>query len=326
MAVVPNLYVPNQYLSNFSVRQARDNTQFRAAASIPSINVQNQSGIYRVFDSEALQKVRVRPVASGTQTAAGEFGYGEGTYHAQIYGLHVDLDPISYHNAAQSGIQLERDSTDYLTTQMLIERELRFYQTFMSAGVWGEDMAGGTDFVQFDDAASDPITIIQNAALRAQLRSGGFMPNTLFVGRRVFNALLNHPDVIDRLRYTGTAASPAIANEQTLAALFGLSNIVVFDTIVGDESGDPTALGDNTMLLVYVNGSAGPNSVTAMARFNWVGPNNYWSLGGSIIRMDHPLLDGTVRLEIKYSDSMQVVAPTLGVFFSDVLSTDGAPA
>lgn len=326
MAVVPNLRHPDQYLTNFSFMMARDNTQFRAARSLPSINVQNQSGIYRTFESDALREVRVRPYASGTQTSAGKFDYGEGQYNAKLYGLHVDLDPISMHNAATTSIALEQDSVRYLTTQMMLERENRFYDTFMTTGQWTTDKQGvassptGDQFIQFDDANSDPVAIIQDAMLQSQLLTGYQQPNTLYMGRRIFNVLLRHPDILDRIRYRG-GDSPAVANEQTLAAVFGLESIVVFDTIVRSASGDNEALGDNTMLLAYIESTAGPQSPTAMARFNWVGPNNYLSLGGSVIRMDHPLLDGTVRLEIKYADDMRIIAPDMGTFFYDVLSS-----
>jgi hypothetical protein len=130
MAVIPNLRSPDQYLTNFSFTMARDSSQFKAANTLPSVNVQNQSGIYRTFSSDALREVRVRPYASGTQTSAGKFEYGEGQYNARLYGLHVDLDPITMHNAASTTINIERDTTSYLTTQMLLERENRFYNTF----------------------------------------------------------------------------------------------------------------------------------------------------------------------------------------------------
>jgi len=326
MAVVPNLRAPDTYLTNFSFKMARDNSQFRAANSLPSIQVQNQSGLYRTFGADALREVRVRPYASGTQTSAGKFDYGEGNYNAKLYGLHVDLDPITLHNAATSSIAIERDGATYLTTQMLLERENRFYSTFMTAGVWGIDKTGSVDgaganeFIFFDDPTSDPVGVTQDTMLQIQLSSGGFMPNTLYLGRRVFNALLRHPDILDRIRYRG-GDSPAVANEQTLAAVFGLSSIVVFDTVVRGADGENEMLGDNTMLLAYLQSNAGTQSPTAMARFNWVGPNNYLSLGGSIIKMDHPLLDGTIRLEIKYADDMRIVAPSLGAFFTNVLSS-----
>lgn len=323
MPSISNLRAPDKYLTNFSLKIAQDQRQFKAANSLPKINVEQQSGIYRIYDSENLRKVQVRPLASGTQTTAGDFDYGRGNYYAELRGLHVDLDPVLRANATD--IDLEKDATQHLTTQMMLERENRFYDTYMVSGAWDRDMSGvasaptADQFVHFDDASSDPVTVIQDAMLSQQIASGGFLPNTGFMGRRVFNELLRHPDVLDRIRYRG-GDTPAIANEQSLAAIFGLDRIVVLETVVGGDTGN-RMLGDNQILLAYVNGSAGQRSVTAMAAFNWVGLGRYMTLGNSIVKFDHPLLDGVTRLEIKYADQFAVVAPSLGTLLSGVLSS-----
>lgn len=323
MPSIANLRAPDRYLTNFSLKLAQDQRQFKAANSLPRINVEQQSGIYRIYDSENLRKVQVRPLASGTQTTAGDFEYGRGNYFAELRGLHLDLDPVLRANATD--IDLERDATQHLTTQMMLERENRFYDTFMVASAWARDMTGvaatptSDQFVHFDDAGSDPVSVIQDAMLAQQISSGGFLPNTAYLGRRVFNALLRHPDVLDRIRYRG-GDTPAVANEQSLAAIFGLDNIVVLETVVGGDT-ENRMLGDNQILLAYVNGSAGQSSVTAMASFNWVGLGRYMTLGNSIVKFDHPLLDGVTRLEIKYADQFSVVAPSLGTLMSGVLSS-----
>lgn len=324
MPTISNLRAPDQYLTNFSLKVAQDQTQFKAANMLPRINVEQQSGIYRIYDSENLRKPQARPVASGTQTTAGSFDYQRGNYYAELRGLHLDLDPILRANATD--IDLERDATRHLTTQMMLERENRFYSTFMTAGEWGRDMTGvaatpGTDeFVYFDDASSDPVGVIQDAMLRQQIASGGFLPNTAFMSRRVYNTLLRHPDVLDRIVYS-SSNSPAVANDQALAAIFGLRQIVVLETVVTGADGESQFLGDNQILVAYLDGSAGPQSVTAMAMFNWVGLGRYLQLGNSVTRMDHPLLQGTIRLESLWADHMAIVAPSLGTLMSGVLST-----
>lgn len=323
MASIANLRAPNKYLTNFSLKVAQDQRQFKAANAIPKVNVELQSGIYRTYDAENLRKVQVRPVASGTQTSAGQFDYGRGQYHAELRGLHLDLDPVLRANATD--IDLERDAVRHLTTQMMLERENRFHDTFMVQGAWGRDLTGtasnaGTDeFIHFDDASADIVGTIQDAMLSQQISSGGFAPNTLFVARRVFNAMLRNPDILDRIN-RGQTSGPAVANEQSLAAVFGLQNVVVLEAIASDEDGEPTMLGDNQILLAYLESNAGMQSVTAMVDFNWVGLGRYLKLGSAITKMDHPLLQGTIRLETMSADHMAVVAPVLGTLLSDVLT------
>lgn len=323
MPSIANLRAPDKYLTNFSLKVAQDQRQFKAAASLPKVNVELQSGIYRTYDAENMRKVQVRPVASGTQTTAGQFEYGQGQYYAQLRGLHLDLDPILRANATD--VDVERDAVRHLTTQMMLEKENRFYDTFMTSGAWGTDLTGttatpGTDeFIHFDDAAADIVGTIQDAMLNQQIINGGFAPNTMHVARRVFNAMLRNPDILDRIN-RGQTSGPAVANEDSLAAIFGLSRVVVLEAVVSDDAGDPTMLGDNQILLSYIEGNAGLQSVTAMVDFNWVGLGRYLNLGMAVTKMDHPLLQGTTRLESMSADHMAIVAPSLGTLLSDVLT------
>ena len=316
MPSISNLRAPDKYLTNFSLQVAQDINAFNVLDVIPTINVEQQSGLYRIFEAETLRKVQVRPVASGAQTTAGDFGYGKGQYNCQLRGLHVDIDPALRVNATD--INIERDTTSFLVSQMALEKTTRFVDTFFADGVWGETLKGGTGFKQFDDTTSDPIRVITDAMFRQQLASG-FKPNTMWISRRVFNDLLQHPEIVDRIN-RGQTSGPAIANAETLAAIFGLNKVIVIEAIVKDENDNNAMIGDNKILLAYVNANAGTQSATAMAHINWVGLGRYMTLGQSIIKMNHPLVDGVTRLEIKYADHLVVTAPSLGVLLTDVMS------
>lgn len=320
MPSISNLRAPDKYLTNFSLSVGQNLAAFQTVKSIPTIPVQLQSGIYRIFEADALRDIKVAPVAPGTQTVAGDFGYGKGQYHAELRGLHVDLDPVTRSNATD--ISLEKDATNYLTTQMLLEQERRFSETFLTTGVWSRDLVGGAQgrdgFLQFDDAKSKPIQVLRDAMLSSQLESG-YAPNKMWISRRVFNTLLEHPDVIDRIN-RGQTTGPAIANSTALAAILNLDQVIVLDAITKSADGKNTRLGDNTILLAYSDTTAGPNSVTSMAQFSWVGLNQYLTQGNAVIKMNHPLLDGTIRLENKYADHMVVVSKSLGVLMTNVLA------
>ena len=316
MPSINGLRAPDKFLTNFSLTVAQDQSAFSVLDVIPTINVEQQQGLYRIFDSETLRKVQVRPVASGAQTTAGDFSYGQGQYNCQMRGLHVDIDPALRVNATD--INIEKDTTTFLTSQMAVEKTKRFVDTFFAEGVWGTTKKGGTDFKAFDDASSDPVRVIQDSILQVQIASG-FKPNTMWIAREAFNNLLLHPEIIDRIN-RGQTTGPAIANEQTLAAIFSLNKVIVIDAIVSDAEGKNAMLGKNKILLAYVNSNAGTQSATAMAHINWVGIGRYLTAGQSILKMNHPLVDGVVRLEIKYADHLVVTAPTLGVLLTDVMS------
>ena len=58
----------------------------------------------------------------------------------------------------------------------------------------------------WSDAASTPIEDIR-LVKRSILESTGFMPNTLVLGRPVFDALLDHSDIVGRLDRGQTSGS-----------------------------------------------------------------------------------------------------------------------
>jgi hypothetical protein len=138
------------------------------------------------------------------------------------------------------------------------------------------------------------------------------------MSRVVFDTLVEHPDMVDRIN-RGQTTGPAIANEQTLAAIFGLDRIVVLEALV-EESGAKAMLGGKGILLAHIDGNAGIEGVTSMARFEWVGLNQQMTIGQSILRYEVPLVDGGTRLEIKQAFDYRIVAPDLGVFLADAIA------
>ena len=60
--------------------------------------------------------------------------------------------------------------------------------------------------------------------------SGRRTPNKLALGIEAYNALRNHGDIIERVKYMGSTANPAIVNTNVLAQLFGLDEVVVLES------------------------------------------------------------------------------------------------
>ncbi len=92
--------------------------------------------------------------------------------------------------------------------------------------VSGGTAAGGSQFIKFSDANSDPIKFFD--ARKRQIRlSGRRTPNKLTLGYDTFLALKEHPDLLERVKYTGSTANPAQVNEKVLAELFGVDEVKV---------------------------------------------------------------------------------------------------
>lgn len=310
---------PDRYLTNFSLEIAQSNDVFKAANILPSVNVQRSTDIYRIYNAESLRKLKMKPLASGTPTAAGDLDFTEGTYHTKTFGLHVDYDAETKANAS-NGLELGRMATEYLTTQAMMHQEKQWYEAMFVAGKWATDKVGGTDFDKFSDAASDPIGTIKSSITQQQILNGGIRPNTLVLNRSVMDVIEEHPDIIDRIN-RGQTSGPAIANEQAIAALFGLSRVVVLEAVMADEAtGENEFMAGNNMLLMYLNGNAGLRSITAAVRFEWSRLGEFMTTGQVVRVFDlDPVIEGTTRYEIKTNFDYRIIAPSLGTFFQDVI-------
>lgn len=313
----------DKYLTNFSLDLLQSESVFKAHDIASNVPVQQQSNFYRIYDQGAFVKPQMKPLADGAQTAAMDYDFTEGTYAAKVWGVHKDTGPMAYANA-DSDLNLDKRTTAALLRQGLLHQEVEWHKAFFGTGKWTTDKQGvaatpgAGQFLQFSDAASDPIGTIKSAITQNQILSGGFRANTAVMSRQVFDVLVEHPDLVDRIN-RGQTTGPAVANEQTLAAIFGLGRIVVLDAVV-DEAGANAMLGGKGILLAYIDGNAGIEGVTSMARFEWVGLNSEMTVGQSIIRMELPLVDGGTRLEIKQAFDYRIVAPDLGVFLADAIA------
>lgn len=313
----------NKYLTNFSQELMQDESVFKAHRIMPTVPVQNQADFYRIYDQGAFLKPQMKPLADGTQTAAMDYDYSEGTYAIKVWGLHKDTGPMAYANA-DADLNLNRRTVSALTRQGLLHQELQWHEAFFGTGKWSTEKTGTADgsgsdeFVQFNDDSADPIGVIKSAITQQQILSGGFRPNQLIMTRVVFDTLTEHPDIIDKIN-RGQTTGPAIANEQALAAVFGLDEVVVLDAVV-DTTGNNEIVGGKGMLLMYNDGSAGLESVTAGVRFEWTRLSQFITIGNAIYEYDHPLAEGTKRHEIKQAFDYRITAPDLGTYFADAIA------
>ena len=313
----------DKYLTNFSVELMQSEAVFKAHRILPNVPVRQRSDFFRIYDQGAFLKPQMKPLADGSQTAAMDYSFSEGTYAINTWGLHKDTGPMAYANA-DDDLNLDRRTVAALTRQGLLHQEVEWFNTFFGTGKWSTDLTGvaaspsAGEFLQFNDASSDPIGTVKSAITQQQILSGGFRPNVLVMPREVFDVITEHPDIVDKLN-RGQTTGAAIANEEALARIFGLEEVVVLDAVV-NQTGSNEILGGKGMLLMYRDNGAGLEAPTAAVRFEWTRLSEFMTVGNAIFRYEHPLAEGTVRHEIKQAFDYKITAPDLGTFFDAVIA------
>ena len=224
----------NVPLTNVSVAYMQDKAQFIADKVFPRVPVQKQSDLYWKYSKSDWRRTDAQKRAPGTETAGVGWKIDTGQYFAEVWGVHKDIDDQIRANA-DSNWRLDSDATTFVTNQLLLRRDLDWNDKFFKAGQWGTDLTGKTgtigagEFLQWSDPASDPI--VQFADLQTNfVEQSGRKANTLVLGARAITQLKNHPDIIDRIKYT----QRGVVTTDLLASLFDVERILVSYATVTD--------------------------------------------------------------------------------------------
>jgi hypothetical protein len=315
-------------LTNISVAFHQQQSAFVADRVFQNVPVQKQADRYYTYDRGSFNRDEMAERAPGTESAGGSYDLDNTpTYFARTYAYHKDVpDPLRAN--ADSPVNPDRDATHFVSNKGLIKKERIFAANFFTTGVWTTNLTGvdtgvGTgEFLQWNDASSNPIEDIRSAATDMGELTG-FRPNVLTLGRRVFDKLVDHPDLVDRIKYGQTPGQPAIVNMQALAALLGVDEVLVMDAIYNSAKQGATAthyfIGGKHALLSYRPPAPGLMTPAAGYTFSWTGFLGANAWGGRIkkFRMEHLESD---RIENQYSFDMKQISADLGVFFASAVA------
>jgi len=327
----------NAPLTNLSIAYLQSANNFVASRVFPNIPVAKQSDAYFIYDRGEFNRDEMKERLPGTESAGGSYDIGNETYYARTRALHKDI-PDQVRSNADSPIQLDREATEYVTHKGLINRESLWASNFFIPGdpgdVWTFVLDGATarspnvdptngtsnNIVYWNDAASTPIEDIRTMK-RYVLESTGFRPNILTFGRVTYDTVIDHPDIVGRMD-RGQTTGPAIANQEALAALFEVDEILIMDGIKNTTAEGQTAshefIGGKHALLSYRPITPGLLTPSAGYTFSWTG---YLGAGSDGMRIKRFRLENLAsdRVEIEMSYDQKLISKDLGAFFDNIV-------
>jgi len=315
----------DRYLTDFSVMFVQDSARFIAQSCASVIPVLKQTDKFVVYDRGYFWRDEAAPRPLGGRPVQVGYKIGEGTYSAVEFALEHTVDDRQRANA-DDPIRLDENATILLTQKHLIKQDRVWAQNFFRTGVWTTNYEGvastpgNLQFLQFSDASSDPIGVI-DAAKDAMNELTGYMPNKLVLGADVKRTLRSHPDIADRIKYV----QHGVADDMILAALFDVDQVVTARSVYNAAAEGATdsfnfIVDKKAMLLAYIEPNPGLDSPTAIANFAWTGliPGATNAMGGVIEsgRDDRAHSD---FFQGRMAWDLQRVSADLGVFFNDVV-------
>jgi len=320
----PTVYQVHQNvpLTNLSIAFFQDPRNYGLMSLFPRVPSPNMSNIYYTYDRAGFLQSYARRRAAGTPAPRGGYKIGTNTFTVLRDSIAKAVSDPERANA-DAAIDMDQDAVRWLNQQILIKMEQRFATNFFASGVWGTSAAPS---VLWDDANSDPVKDIKTAKRGiVKLHGADYQPNVLALGAKVFDDLTEHPDIIDRIKFMAGPGNPAVANENTLAQLFGLDRIVVMRAVnntnaVEDNAATYDFIADpESALLVYAAGSPGLQTPSGGYTFMWTGAPDGSSFGPAIKQWrdeenESDIYEANVWYEPK------VVTSSLGYFFPNAVS------
>lgn len=322
----------NSALTNISVAYFQEAANFVAGRVFPNVPVAKQSDRYYILSKPDTMRSDSLKRAPGTPAARRGYNLDNTpTYFCDEYSIAIPT-PYQVYANADAAIDPEMVAARLVMEDLLIDREVNWVNTFFTAGVWDTDITGvassaGTDeVIQWSDATSgNPIGDIRTAK-DTILENTGRMPNTLVLQRKVMTALEDHPDIVDRVKYTGSAsnANPARVNEQTLAQLFGIERILVADGVQNSAKEGSTAsqgfIAGKGALLCYAAPRPSLMTPSAGYTFSWQGYLGQTNAIGMATKRRDDADTGAIIVEGTMSYDQKVVASDCGYYWGSIVA------
>ncbi|MEN6621474.1 MAG: major capsid protein [Smithella sp.] len=323
----------NRPLTNISIAYVQNANNFIADKVFPVVPVESKSDLYWKYSRADFFRNEAKKRAPGTESAGGGYALETDSYNCEVEAFHKDIDDQTRANY-DSELNADRDGTIFVTQKLLIAREVNFYSNFMQSGIWGTTVDGattaGTGEVAYwnDGTSGDPIANI-DTAIATIMSNTGYAPNRLVLGFRVFQALKNHPDIVDRVKFVQNIGpnQAAKVTSSILADLFfdGLpgGGEVVIGAAVQNTANDGATeatdfIGGDDALLVYANPSPSLMTPSGGYTMNWRGyMGNPQAMKIKKFRMDWLESD---RIEGCMAYDQKLVASELGYYFNNIIS------
>jgi hypothetical protein len=312
-------------LTNVSVAYIQDSSHFIADKVFPILPVVRQSDVFYIYNKGDFMRDEAKLRGAASESAGGDYGVeASSPYYCRKHAFHKDVTPEERANYDEP-LNADNDATDFVTQKMLIRREMEWATKFFRAGIWGTEFEGAASnptekqLLKWDLPTSTPIKDITSKGVE-MAGTTGYRPNTLVMSPTVFNALKNHEDILDRIKYT----QKGIVTEDLLATLFEVDHVYVAWAVVNSAkkgaNDDVGFIMGNHALLCYSNPRPALRKPSAGYIFAWTGLEGSGAYGNRIVRLPMDMLGlGTERIEGEIAFDAKQICADMGIFFKDIV-------
>lgn len=315
----------DQPLTNLTLAFAQDQSNFIADKVFPVVGVERQSDKFYIYDRDNMNRTGdVKALAPRTEVNRIGMSISNSSYYTDVFGLGMDFDQQTLANE-DAALDIRSAGAQTLATRLMIHREEQFAANFFAASIWGSESTPSNLWSDYTN--STPIQDVTNARRTMQLKSGGFKPNTMVVGKEVRDILINHPKILARLNGGSTVSNPALITDAKLAEIFEVENFYIMEAVKNDSvegvAESNSFIGGKHALLVHGPKGAGLMTPAAGLTFAWNNVPGANNLGITVESFSDDALKRqqvAEHIQVKMAYDMQVTGADLGYFFDTVVA------
>jgi len=268
-------------LSNFARKYS--NNALVSQVLFPRLDVAKQSDKYWLFGTEDLaltENILRRPTAGAERIKQ---TLSTAAYLCEDHSLARLISDEERGNWEAGDV--EQAATATLMSKIMLDQENRAAvlatNTANYAANYSVTLAGGDQWS--DLANSDPIDDVETAKLK--LLEAGLEPTHIFIPPQVLQQLKQHPDIIDRFKYT----KPGSITLADLGAVFEIPNVVRAAAVKKNAAGTTSWVWGKNVIVANVNPVASMADSSFGKTFIWTGaPNTVGGFSTEIGRIDPP--------------------------------------
>ena len=261
----------NQYLGVdpmlTNVAIAYGNEALIADQVFPELGVKKQSGKHFTYDRGRFRLTNtIRATGSGANEVTLSVSSGT-TYFAEDHALKQFVADEDVDNAITPTSPFV-DATENVTDMLRIDKE-NTLQTIVRSTVimTANTTLSGTD--QWSDYTnSDPFDDLETGK-QAIHSAIGVDPNTLILGKEVWDKLKHHPSFLERVKYS----QKGVITTQLLAELVGVDRVLIGAAyyVSSDEGQTETTayLWGKDAILAFINPRVAPKMITLGLTYTW---------------------------------------------------------
>ncbi len=232
-----------------TIARGYSNNEFIADRLFPFVTVEKEAGKIPVFGKEMFRVYNTERAIRAASNEMQTLGIQTIDYVTTEHDL---VHPIDYRELKEAEIDLKARATEMTTEGIRLKHEKIAADLAQNDTLYPSSNKEIITTDKFNLEDTDPIAIIEEkkAALRAII---GKRPNVMVMGAVVYDALKNHPKILERIKYSQLG----VATVDLLEALFGIPNIYIGESIYSDDGTVFEDIWKDNIILAYITSPTG---------------------------------------------------------------------